>query len=313
VPDLTAIPESIATILRVALIAVAALIAYVVLRKGVQVGVRGVMERRSVEAADDSTPPHELERRVNTIARLAVRSGLVIILTIAVLMALDEFGVEIGPAIAGLGVVGIAVGFGAQTLIRDWLAGIFIVLENQYSEGDVVRIAGVEGVVEAFSLRRTTLRDLDGTVHTVPNGQITVASNMTRLWARVNLDVSVAYDTDIDRATAIINRVGEDLLADPDWAPRLLEAPSVVRVSAVSDSSVALKVLGQVRAAEQWAVAGELRKRILAAFSREGLAVPFPHQVIVTRGPEPPAPVDANDAAPEDDGADPTAPVGTRP
>jgi small-conductance mechanosensitive channel len=309
--DLPDLPASVESILRVTLIVVAALAAFLILRKGVEVGVRGVMERRSAEATDDDTPPHELERRVNTIARLAVRIGLVIIVTIAALMALDEFGVEIGPAIAGLGVVGIAVGFGAQTLIRDWLAGIFIVLENQYSEGDVVRIAGVEGVVEAFSLRRTTLRDLDGTVHTVPNGQITVASNLTRLWARVNLDVSVAYDTDIDRATEIINDVGRELLADADWAPRLLEAPGVVRVSAVSDSSVALKVLGQVRAAEQWAVAGELRKRILAAFSREGLAVPFPHQVIVTRDPGGLRGQASTEESAEGD-SDPTAPVGPR-
>jgi moderate conductance mechanosensitive channel len=179
--DLPAIPDSVETILRVALIAVAALVAYILLRKAVQVGVRGVMERRSAEAAAEGAapPPLELERRVNTVARLVVRIGAMIIVTIALLMALDEFGVEIGPAVAGLGVVGIAVGFGAQTLIRDWLAGVFVVLENQYSEGDHVRIAGVEGVVEAFSLRRTTLRDLDGTLHTVPNGQITVASNLT--------------------------------------------------------------------------------------------------------------------------------------
>jgi small conductance mechanosensitive channel len=178
--DIPALPPSVESILRVALIAIAALAAYVVLRKGVEVGVRGVMERRAQEEAESGARPQELERRVNTIARLAIRIGSVIILTIAVLMALDEFGVAIGPAVAGLGVVGIAVGFGAQTLIRDWLAGIFIVLENQYSEGDLVRIAGVDGVVEDFSLRRTMLRDLDGTIHTVPNGQITVASNMTR-------------------------------------------------------------------------------------------------------------------------------------
>ena len=179
--DLPALPDSAETVLRVALIGVAALVAYILLRKAVQVGVRGVIERRSAEAAaEGAAPPSiDLERRVNTIARLVVRIGGMIVVTIALLMALDEFGVEIGPAVAGLGVVGIAVGFGAQTLIRDWLAGVFVVLENQYSEGDHVRIAGVEGVVEAFSLRRTTLRDLDGTVHTVPNGQITVASNLT--------------------------------------------------------------------------------------------------------------------------------------
>ena len=179
--DLPALPDSVETLLRVALIGVAALVAYILLRKAVQVGVRGVMERRSAEAAAEGAapPPLELERRVNTVARLVVRIGGMIVVTIALLMALDEFGVEIGPAVAGLGVVGIAVGFGAQTLIRDWLAGVFVVLENQYSEGDHVRIAGVEGVVEAFSLRRTTLRDIDGTLHTVPNGQITVASNLT--------------------------------------------------------------------------------------------------------------------------------------
>ena len=200
-PDLTAIPASLATILRVALIVLAALVAFVVLRKGVELGVRGVMERRSAEGTDDEATPHELQRRVNTIARLAVRIGVVLIVTIAVLMALDEFGVEIGPAIAGLGVVGIAVGFGAQTLIRDWLAGIFVVLENQYSEGDAVRIAGVEGVVEAFSLRRTTLRDPDGTVHTVPNGQITVASNLTRgprATARIDADDGSVDDDETD-------------------------------------------------------------------------------------------------------------------
>ena len=194
--DLPSLPPSVETILRVALIAVAAIVAYVVLRKGVEVGVRGVMERRAAEDSGPEARPLELERRVSTIARLAIRTGSVIIVTIAVLMALDEFGVEIGPAIAGLGVVGIAVGFGAQTLIRDWLAGIFIVLENQYSEGDLVRIAGVDGVVEAFSLRRTTLRDADGTVHTVPNGQITVASNLTRTRVPGDADAAPAPATD---------------------------------------------------------------------------------------------------------------------
>lgn len=283
-PDLRAIPDSVLTLLSVALIAIVALAAFFLLRAAVEVSVRGLLERRAAESDAEAVPPVELERRVKTIARLMVRVAGVTLLVIAVLMALGQLDIDVGPAIAGLGVVGIAVGFGAQTLIKDWLAGIFIVLENQYSEGDVVRIAGVDGVVESFGLRRTTLRDLDGTVHTVPNGQITVASNLTRLWARVNLDISVAYDTDIDRATALINAVGAELLEDPEWGPRMLEAPSVVRVNALADSAVTLKVLGQVRAAEQWSVAGEVRKRILAAFGREGVEIPFPHQVIVNRG-----------------------------
>jgi moderate conductance mechanosensitive channel len=281
--DVPALPDAVVVALRVGLVVVVAIVAFVLLRAAVRVGVRGLLERSTAEGDPATMPPMELERRVNTIARLIIRIGGAVIGIIAVLMALGEFNIDIGPAVAGLGVVGIAVGFGAQTLIRDWLAGIFIVLENQFSEGDVVRIGGVEGAVESFSLRRTTLRDLDGTVHTVPNGQITVASNMTRLWARVNLDVGVAYDTDIDRATALINAVGDELQADPEWGPRLLEPPKVVRVNALADSAVTLKVLGQVRAAEQWAVAGELRKRILGAFAANGIEIPFPHRVVVSR------------------------------
>jgi small conductance mechanosensitive channel len=281
--DQLVLPPPVEVVLRIAVIALAAAAAFVLLRTAIRLGVRQLVERRDASGAD-VLPAVELERRVNTIGRLIVRILGAAILVIASLMVLDLFGMNIGPAVAGLGVVGIAVGFGAQTLIKDWLAGIFIVLENQYSQGDIVRIAGVDGVVEDFSLRRTSLRDLDGTVHTVPNGQITVASNMTRLWARVNLDIGVAYDTDIDIATEIIDRVGEDLQADPEWGPRMLEAPKVVRVDALADSAVTLKVLGQVRAAEQWAVGGELRKRILAAFGREGVEIPFPHQVIVNRG-----------------------------
>ena len=287
--ELPTLPETAIPYLRVALIAVVALVAWAFLRIAVRVSTRGLIERRALEADAATMPPLELERRVNTIGRLIMRIGGAVIVIIAVLMALGQFSIDIGPAVAGLGVVGIAVGFGAQTLIRDWLAGIFVVLENQYSEGDVVRIGGVEGVVESFGLRRTTLRDLDGTVHSVPNGHIAVASNLTRLWARVNLDISVAYDTDIDAATDLINSVGEEMQSDEEWGPRLLEAPKVMRVSALADSAVTLKVLGQVRAAEQWAVAGELRKRILAAFGRSGVEIPFPHQVIVTRAGAGPA------------------------
>lgn len=279
-------------------IAIVALVAFLFLRTAIGVSIRHLLDRSSAEAGAEVLPPAELERRVSTVGRLLVRIAGVLIAVIAGLMVLRLVGIDIGPAVAGLGVVGIAVGFGAQTLIRDWLAGIFIVLENQYSQGDVVRIAGVDGVVEDFSLRRTTLRDLDGAVHSVPNGQITVASNLTRLWARVNLDVSVAYDADIERATALIDDIGGEMKDDPDWGPRLIEAPTVVRVNAFADSAVVLKVLGQVRAAEQWAVAGELRKRILAAFNRAGIEIPFPHRVMVNREPS------AERRAPTDTAAD---------
>jgi moderate conductance mechanosensitive channel len=283
-PALPDLPASVEIVLRLVVIALAALIGFVAVRTAVGVSVRHMVERRQEEAGAGGLPEPELERRVQTVGRLAVRIAGVAIVVIATLMALDLFGIEIGPAIAGLGVVGLAVGFGAQALIRDYLAGIFIVLENQYSAGDVIRIAGVEGTVEDFSLRRTTLRDLDGTVHTVPNGQIIVASNMTRLWARVNLDVDVSPDGDLDEAAEVIDRVGADLHADPAWAPRLLEAPKVVRVDALAGPSVKLKVLGKVRAGEQWAVGSELRKRILAASTGDGIRFSTPESVDTASG-----------------------------
>ncbi len=280
-PDIH-LPAWVAQLLSVALIAIVAVLAFVALRSAVRLAVRHLLERRTEQDAEETLSAIELERRVRTLESLTVRVAGTVILVIAVLMALSPF-VDIGPAVAGFGVVGIAVGFGAQTLIKDWLAGIFVIIENQYSQGDVVRIAGVDGVVEDFSLRRTVLRDLNGTVHSVPNGQITVASNMTRVWARVNLDVTVAYGTDIDLATRLINDIGANLQADPEWSPRMLEAPSVIRVNALGDSGITLKVLGQVRAAEQWTVAGELRKRVLAVFAEHGIKIPFPQRVMISQ------------------------------
>jgi small conductance mechanosensitive channel len=270
-------------VIALAAIVIAALVGIWVARRGIGLAVRSLLAQRMDDEQTTLMTAADLERRMSTVHHLASRLVTALIAVIGVLMILDQLGVSIGPAIAGLGVAGIAVGFGAQTLVRDWLAGIFIVIENQYSVGDVVAIGGVDGVVEGFSLRRTVLRNLDGTVHSVPNGQIVVASNMTRGWARVNLDVSVAYDTDIDRATEVINAVGREMEADPEWGERLIEPPAVMRVNALGDSAVALKVLGQVQPAQQWAVAGELRKRILRAFTREGIEIPFPHQVLISR------------------------------
>jgi small-conductance mechanosensitive channel len=173
------LPPSAELAVRVALIGISALIGIVALRIAVNVGVRHVVEHRSA-ASGGRVPPAEAQGRVRTVGQLIVRIGAAVILVIAALMVLGELGVNIGPAIAGLGLVGIAVGLGAQTLVKDWLAGIFVVLENQYSYGDLVRIGGVEGTVEDFSLRRTLLRDADGSFHTVPNGQILVATRLSR-------------------------------------------------------------------------------------------------------------------------------------
>jgi len=217
--DWAAIGDSVAwgDVLAIAIIIVAALVGIWLARRAIGLAVQSLIAQR-IDEDESLMTGADLQRRMQTLQTLASRLATVVIALIALLMILSKFQVDIGPAIAGFGVLGIAIGFGAQTLVRDWLSGIFIVLENQYSVGDVVSIAGVDGVVEGFSLRRTVLRNLDGTVHNVPNGQIVVASNMTRGWARVNLDVSVAYDTDIDRASAVIDRIGQELQADPGLA-----------------------------------------------------------------------------------------------
>jgi small-conductance mechanosensitive channel len=168
------------TTLQVAAIVAGAVAGYVLIRAATRTAARHIFERRPRAADEDERAVVEAQRRMRTLEDLTVRIVGSVIAVIGLLMVLSQVGIDVGPAVAGLGVVGIAVGFGAQTLIRDWLAGIFVVLENQYSEGEQVRIAGVEGVVEDFSLRRTMLRDRDGTVHTVPNGQIIVASNLSR-------------------------------------------------------------------------------------------------------------------------------------
>jgi moderate conductance mechanosensitive channel len=178
--DLGALPEWAAQAVRIGIIVVTAVVGFLLLRAAVGVGTQHILQRRREKGEESILPQAELERRVKTIGRLLVKILGGVIAVIAVLMILAQVGIDIGPALATLGVVGIAVGFGAQTLIRDWLAGIFVVLENQFSEGDAVRIAGVEGVVEDLSLRRTLLRGADGSVHNVPNGQIIVATNLSR-------------------------------------------------------------------------------------------------------------------------------------
>ena len=270
---------------------------------------RALLSREKLEGTARELTALELRKRQDTIETLATNVIRFFVSIIAALMILETgFGLDIGPAIAGLGIAGIAIGLGTQHLVKDYLNGALIMLENQYAIGDVVRIAGISGQVEDFTLRRTTLRDGDGTVHTVPNGEISVASNLTRVFARINQDVKVVYGTDIDRATVIVDRVGQELAEDPEWGPRILEAPRIDSVSAFGDYGITLKVVGKVRASEQWGVGGELRKRLLSAFAENGIEIPQPQRVIVAqaaRGGGPSgagaAPAPAGEPAPHSD------------
>jgi len=217
------------------------------------------------------------KKRADTLQAVFMGLGKVLIILIVAFMILSELQINIGPILAGLGIVGIAVGFGAQYLIRDLIAGVFILLENQYRVGDVARIADIAGLVEEVNLRKTVLRDLDGIVHHVPNGEIRVASNFTRHFSRVNLNVSVAYGTDLDHAISVINRVGQELAADEKWRDRIRTVPQVLRVDNLGDSGIEIKILGDVKPIEQWNVMGELRYRLKKAFDAEGIEIPWPH------------------------------------
>jgi small conductance mechanosensitive channel len=248
--------------------------------------VKALFDREASEGTARELSAVEIQKRTDTIETLGARVLQGFILVIAGLMVIEVFGYEIGPAIAGLGVVGIAVGFGAQSLVRDYFNGVLILIENQFSIGDVVSVAGVTGTVEDLTLRRTTLRDLDGVLHTVPNGEIKVASNRTRTWARINQDVTIAHGTELERAIAVVDALGQEMASDPLWKQRLLEPPRVERVEAIGEYGVTLKILGSVRATDQWAAAGELRRRLLDGFTRHGIEIPRPQRVILARDPD---------------------------
>ena len=239
------------------------------------------------QAAPDDPASLETGKRIATLDSLATWIIRGLILVIAAFMILSQLGIDVGPALAGLGIAGIAVGFGAQSLVKDYFNGALILLENQFSKGDVVSIAGVTGTVEDFSLRRTTVRDIDGVLHTVPNSEIHVAANRTRVWARINLDVTVAYGTNVDRATHVVDEVGMRLAADPTWAPEIMETPAVARVADLGEYGITLKVLGKVNAPSQPAIAGELRRRLLAAFTANGIELPRPQRVVLAKDPMP--------------------------
>ena len=276
-------------LLPIALIVVVALVATRLASLFVHGIVKALLDREATEGTAQELSAVELKKRMDTLDDLGAHAIQFFIVVIAGLMILGRLGFDIAPAVAGLGVIGIAIGFGAQTLVRDYLNGALILVENQFSVGDVVQLAGVAGTVEDFNLRRTTVRDIDGVVHTIPNGEIKVASNLTRVWARINQDVTVAYGTDIDRAIDVVDGVGKAMEEDPVWKRRILEPPRVERVEALGEYGVTLKILGSVRAPEQWSAAGEFRKRLLAALEANGIEIPRPQRVVLSRDPVDPA------------------------
>ncbi|HDJ30613.1 MAG TPA: mechanosensitive ion channel family protein [bacterium] len=243
---------------------------------------------RELVKPDMAVPDYkEAERkREDTLIRIFNNILRITIILVLVLSILPQFGIDITGLLAGAGIVGIALGLGARSLIQDFLAGIFIILENVYRIGDVVCLDGTCGAVENITLRKTVLRDLDGVQHHISNGSIKKASNLSKDFARVNLNVGIAYNSDLKKVIEVVNRVGKELAEDPEWKDSILKPPQFVRVDDFADSAMIIKIVGDTKPLKQWAVTGELRKRLKIAFDKENIEIPFPQMVIWQRGIE---------------------------
>jgi small conductance mechanosensitive channel len=238
--------------------------------------------RRLVRRLHGDATAHLSTRRAQRAEALGTLLSSVagtVIWTVAVLMVLDELGLNLGPLLAGAGVVGVAVGFGSQALVRDFLSGIFMLAEDQYGVGDVVDTGQATGTVESVSLRSTRLRSVDGVMWHVPNGEIRRVGNKSQQWSRALLDVPVPYDTDTRAAIELIRRVVEGMAVDPEWAPRILGRPEVWGVESFDTLSLAVRTVITTRPLEQWAVARELRLRLKLAFDEAGIDLGPPDSV----------------------------------
>lgn len=218
-------------------------------------------------------------------------------------MILSQVGVNIAPIIASAGIIGIALGFGAQSLVKDFLSGVFMIFEDQYGVGDVVDVGEATGTVEAVSLRVTRLRSLDGTVWYVPNGEILRVGNMSQNWSRAVIDVGVGYDEDLARVQRILREIAHDIWNDDDFRSLIIEEPEVTGVEAMMPDSITLRVLVKTQPLEQWGVGRELRQRIKARFDHEGIEMPFPQRVVWHRDGRPHTGASGDPGAQEADGA----------
>jgi small conductance mechanosensitive channel len=230
----------------------------------------------AVDDGDDSVTTLR-ERRGRTISQLLRSVGRVVITVIALLLSFNLF-IDIGPILAGAGILGLAVSFGAQSLVKDVISGFFILFENQFAIGDVIEAGGKSGVVEKMTLRVVVLRDLQGAMHVIPNGEIKVVSNMTRGWSRAVVDVGVAYSEDVDRALAVVRDEAAQFSTDKTWGAQLDGPLEVPGIESLGDSSIVIRSLIRTQPGSQWNAAREYRRRIKNRFDREGIEIPYPQR-----------------------------------
>lgn len=241
----------------------------------------GALRARTLETAQELA--EQRERRRQRAQALGMVLNSITVLTVyglAAVIAMAEFGISVGPLVAGAGIVGIALGFGAQTLVRDFLTGIFMLVEDQYGVGDVIDAGEAVGLVEEVTLRTTRLRDVQGRVWYIPNGEIRRVGNLSQKWGRAVLDVGVSYDTDLDHAMEVMKRVADELWHAELEGVTIIEEPEIIGVEAFGDSEITLRVMMKTAPVHQFKTMRELRKRIKEAFDREGIEIPFPQRTV---------------------------------
>jgi small conductance mechanosensitive channel len=222
----------------------------------------------------------EAEKRINTLT--GIMRGLIKIVfwTVYLMIILKKFGVDIGPILASAGILGLAIGFGAQELVRDFISGFFILLENQIRTGDVAIIDGVEGLVETIELRTITLRDFSGVVHIFQNGKINSLSNMTKEWSASVLNIGIAYKEDVDQVIAYMIQVGNEMQSDAEYSEYIIQAIEVMGLDRFDDSAVVIKARIKTKPSLQWKVGREYRRRLKIIFDKQGVEIPFPHTTL---------------------------------
>ena len=254
------------------------LIVYLITKRVLRFSINKIQAR--LQSKYEKEAKLEEGKRVNTLIGIVKGTLNIALAAIFVLIFLRELGIDIAPLLAGAGIIGLAVGFGAQELVRDFISGFFMLLENQLRVGDIVRINDTRGVVEAIELRTITLRDLTGTVHVFQNGKINSLSNMTKEWSGAVFDIGVAYKENADHVISVMKEVAEDLGGSVDYKDLMLEPMEVFGLDNFGDSAIVIKARIKVVPGKQWFVGREYRKRLKTAFDKVGIEIPFPHRTL---------------------------------
>lgn len=252
-----------------------------VLLKLVNLGCRQLVKRAEREGTErDEREARERKKRAETLIGIVRKASLIAVWILVGMLLLTQVGVNIAPLIAGAGILGLAVGFGAQELVRDVITGFFILLENQVRKGDVAIINGTGGLVESIGLRTISLRDLSGVVHIFQNGKISSLSNMTKEWSAMVFDIGVAYKEDTDEVVGVMREVAANLASDPEFSRKILEPIEIFGVDSFGDNAVVIKARLKTVPIEQWAVGREYRRRLKRAFDEKRIEIPFPHRTL---------------------------------